>query len=74
MMVDGPMDALDHATPLWAYGSKLGIDATRKWESEGFTRDWPEEIHMAETVRQQVEADWATWFGHGTPLQPKAPY
>jgi 4-hydroxy-3-polyprenylbenzoate decarboxylase len=74
MMVDGPMDALDHATPLWAYGSKLGIDATRKWESEGFTRDWPEEIHMAEAVRQQVEADWATWFGHGTPLQPKAPY
>ena len=24
-----------------AYGGKMGIDATRKWASEGFTRTWP---------------------------------
>ena len=26
------------------YGSKMGIDATRKWASEGFTRTWPTRI------------------------------
>jgi 3-polyprenyl-4-hydroxybenzoate decarboxylase len=37
----GPVDDLDDASDLHAYGSKMGIDATRKWPSEGFTRPWP---------------------------------
>ena len=34
----GPVDTLDHASRLPNYGSKMGIDATRKWAAEGFTR------------------------------------
>src|SRR5262252_8940040 len=32
----GPVDSLDHASRLPDYGSKMGVDATRKWASEGF--------------------------------------
>ena len=42
VFVEGPVDMLDHAAPILGYGSKIGIDATRKWRSEGFEREWPE--------------------------------
>jgi 4-hydroxy-3-polyprenylbenzoate decarboxylase len=38
--------ALDHASRLPKYGSKMGVDATRKWPEEGFTRPWPDQIVM----------------------------
>ena len=38
--VDGPLDALEHASTLPKIGSKMGIDATKKWTEEGFTREW----------------------------------
>ena len=38
----GPMDVLDHSSRAFTYGSKMGIDATRKWPEEGFTREWPD--------------------------------
>ena len=62
---EGPMDILDHATPMWAYGSKVGIDATKKWETEGFTREWPDEIAMSEAVQEQVTTRWAELFPKG---------
>ena len=37
-MTEGPVDDLDDASDLPAYGGKMGIDATRKWASEGYTR------------------------------------
>ena len=37
-MTKGPVDDLDDAADLPAYGGKMGIDATRKWASEGYTR------------------------------------
>ncbi|MFM7390380.1 MAG: menaquinone biosynthesis decarboxylase [Vampirovibrionales bacterium] len=64
MFAEGPMDILDHATPHWAYGSKVGIDATKKWDTEGFTRDWPDELHMSETITQQVDDRWKELFGY----------
>ncbi|HEY3379348.1 MAG TPA: menaquinone biosynthesis decarboxylase [Armatimonadota bacterium] len=51
----GPVDVLDHASRLPAYGSKMGIDATKKWPGEGFTREWPDEIRMTEEVQARVE-------------------
>jgi 4-hydroxy-3-polyprenylbenzoate decarboxylase len=54
----GPVDSLDHAARLPDYGSKMGIDATRKWASEGFTRPWPDEIRMDEKTKAQVTARW----------------
>ncbi len=58
VFVDGPVDALDHASPLPHYGSKMGIDCTRKWPEEGFTRDWPEVIEMSPAVKQKVDELW----------------
>ena len=54
----GPVDSLDHASRLPNFGSKMGIDATRKWPTEGFTRPWPEEIRMDEETRRRVDAIW----------------
>ena len=55
----GPIDVLDHASRLFAYGSKMGIDATRKTASEGFTRDWPDQIEMSEEIKKLVDSKWA---------------
>jgi 4-hydroxy-3-polyprenylbenzoate decarboxylase len=36
----------------------MGIDATRKWMEEGFTRRWPDEIVMTEEVRRRIDFLW----------------
>lgn len=56
----GPVDSLDHASRLPNYGSKMGIDATRKWASEGFSRPWPDEILMDAKTKALVDAKWKT--------------
>jgi 4-hydroxy-3-polyprenylbenzoate decarboxylase len=52
----GPVDSLDHASRLQNYGSKMGIDATRKWAAEGFTRPWPQMLSMPDEVKKKAEA------------------
>jgi len=54
----GPIDSLDHASRLPNYGSKMGIDATRKWATEGFTRPWPDEILMDAKTKTLVDSKW----------------
>jgi len=54
----GPVDSLDHASRLADYGSKMGIDATRKWTTEGFTRPWPDELVMDAKTRALVDGKW----------------
>ncbi len=54
----GPVDSLDHAARLANYGSKMGIDATRKWSTEGFARPWPDEIVMDAKTRALVDSKW----------------
>ena len=56
----GPIDSLDHASRLPNYGSKMGIDATRKWSTEGFTRPWPNEIVMDAKTKALVDSKWKT--------------
>ena len=56
--VHGPIDSLDHSSRLPNYGSKMGIDATRKWPGEGFTRPWPDVIEMSSDVKQRVDELW----------------
>lgn len=58
VMVDGPLDVLDHSSPYPKWGTKLGIDATKTWPEEGHSREWPDEIEMTETVKRQVDAKW----------------
>ena len=54
----GPADTLDHAARRQDFGSKMGIDATRKWASEGFDRPWPDEIVMNEVTKQRIDSLW----------------
>jgi 4-hydroxy-3-polyprenylbenzoate decarboxylase len=61
LVVEGPVDALDHAAPYFAYGSKIGFDATRKWPGEGVVRDWPDEITMSDEVRDLVDRRWSEY-------------
>jgi 4-hydroxy-3-polyprenylbenzoate decarboxylase len=56
--VMGPVDSLDHASRLPNYGSKMGIDATRKWPTEGFARPWPDVIRMSDEVKRRVDELW----------------
>ena len=58
VMVDGPLDVLDHSSPMPKWGTKLGIDATKSWPEEGHTREWPDEITMTEDIRQRVDKKW----------------
>jgi 4-hydroxy-3-polyprenylbenzoate decarboxylase len=54
----GPVDSLDHASRLVNFGSKMGVDATRKWPGEGFTRPWPDVIRMSPEVKSRVDELW----------------
>jgi 4-hydroxy-3-polyprenylbenzoate decarboxylase len=54
----GPVDVLDHASQYFSFGTKMGIDATRKWKDEGFTREWPELIVMDDETRKRVDELW----------------
>jgi 4-hydroxy-3-polyprenylbenzoate decarboxylase len=56
----GPVDVLDHASRAFTFGSKMGIDATRKWPEEGFTRQWPKLIRQDPAVEQKIDAMWST--------------
>jgi 4-hydroxy-3-polyprenylbenzoate decarboxylase len=54
----GPIDSLDHSSRLPNYGSKMGIDATRKWKAEGFERPWPAMIEMDRATKARIDALW----------------
>jgi 4-hydroxy-3-polyprenylbenzoate decarboxylase len=54
----GPIDSLDHSSRLPNFGSKMGVDATTKWPSEGFTRRWPNVIKMPPEVTARVDELW----------------
>ncbi len=56
--VRGPVDVLDHASQQFSFGSKMGIDGTRKWPEEGFTREWPDRIEMDDETKRRVDEMW----------------
>lgn len=56
VLVDGPLDVLDHASSACGWGGKMGLDATRKWKEEGFARRWPEELVMDQAAEDKAEA------------------
>jgi len=58
VMMPGPVDDLDHASHSPALGMKIGIDATRKDKSEGYTRAWPPDIVMNSATRELVDRRW----------------
>jgi 4-hydroxy-3-polyprenylbenzoate decarboxylase len=54
----GPIDSLDHSSRMPNWGSKMGIDATRKGPEEGFNRPWPDVMTMSPEVKARVDALW----------------
>jgi 4-hydroxy-3-polyprenylbenzoate decarboxylase len=64
----GPVDSLDHAARIQDFGSKMGVDATRKWPSEGFARPWPDEIVMDPAVSSKIDG---LWDSLGLPKYPR---
>jgi 4-hydroxy-3-polyprenylbenzoate decarboxylase len=57
--VMGPLDILDHSSRGLCYGSKMGIDATKKLSDEGFTRRWPDVIKMSPEIKALVDKKWS---------------
>jgi len=54
----GPVDVLDHSSRAFTYGSKMGLDATKKLPEEGFSRNWPPLIEMDLATKNRVDALW----------------
>lgn len=52
-----PIDYLDFASPVSGLGSKVGFDATNKWQGET-QREWGRPIAMDEAVKQRVDEMW----------------
>ena len=69
LLSEGPIDQLDHATTIQAYGGKIGIDATAKGPDEG-RREWPPEIEMSPEIRARVDARWAELGLPAAPVRP----
>jgi 4-hydroxy-3-polyprenylbenzoate decarboxylase len=59
LLSSGPLDQLDHAPSIQSLGGKIGIDATAKWSSEGYPREWPEVARMSVEVQTRVSERWA---------------
>jgi 4-hydroxy-3-polyprenylbenzoate decarboxylase len=58
MILEGPMDDLDHAALRHRYGGKLGVDATEKGPLDDVAQAWPDEIGMTEEIRERVSRRW----------------
>ncbi|MFZ1060995.1 MAG: menaquinone biosynthesis decarboxylase [Candidatus Rokuibacteriota bacterium] len=58
VIVEGPMDDLDHAALRHRYGGKLGVDATEKGPLDNVAQDWPDEIVMSEEIKALVSRRW----------------
>lgn len=59
LFTEGPLDVLDHSSDRFAFGSKVGIDATRKNKPfDGFPREWPRDLVFPEAVLERVTARW----------------
>lgn len=62
LFTEGPLDALDHSADRFAFGSKVGIDATRKNKSfDGFRREWPRDLVFPEEVLRRVTERWGEY-------------
>ncbi|NQX89326.1 MAG: 4-hydroxy-3-polyprenylbenzoate decarboxylase [Halioglobus sp.] len=52
-----PIDYLDFASPVSGLGSKVGFDATNKWQGET-SREWGRAICMNASVKQRIDSIW----------------
>ena len=52
-----PIDYLDFASPVAGLGSKVGFDATNKWQGET-SREWGRAITMSDEIKSRVNSIW----------------
>ncbi|WP_193163875.1 4-hydroxy-3-polyprenylbenzoate decarboxylase [Microbulbifer hainanensis] len=57
MVENTPIDYLDFASPVSGLGSKIGFDATNKWEGET-SREWGRPIERDEAVVKKIDEIW----------------
>lgn len=66
VLTEGPLDELDISAPQDLFGSKIGVDCTRKWPEEGMQRPWPDDIVMSEEIKEKVSRRWQEYgIDHG---------
>ena len=65
MIEHTPIDYLDFASPVSGLGSKMGIDATAKIDSET-RREWGRKIRMSEDIIDEVTEKWQSYGLPGT--------
>ncbi|MCX9192751.1 menaquinone biosynthesis decarboxylase [Carbonactinospora thermoautotrophica] len=58
LITEGPVDHLDHSAYQQFWGGKMGVDATRKWPEEGYTRGWPDMIEQDPAIVEKVTRRW----------------
>jgi 4-hydroxy-3-polyprenylbenzoate decarboxylase len=59
LFTDGPLDVLDHSSDRFAFGSKVGIDATRKsGKLDDFRREWPRDLVFPEATLALLQRRW----------------
>ncbi|WP_226643505.1 4-hydroxy-3-polyprenylbenzoate decarboxylase [Microbulbifer variabilis] len=58
MVENTPIDYLDFASPVSGLGSKIGFDATNKWQGET-NREWGNPIEKDPRVVQKVDEIWS---------------
>jgi 4-hydroxy-3-polyprenylbenzoate decarboxylase len=58
VILEGPMDDLDHAALRHRFGGKLGVDATEKGPLDDIVQPWPDEIRMSDEIRERVSRRW----------------
>ncbi|MGB3713837.1 MAG: menaquinone biosynthesis decarboxylase [Candidatus Promineifilaceae bacterium] len=61
IIVDGPVDQLDHSAVRESFGGKIGIDATAKGEADAHNREWPAELDMTEEIKSIVDQKWESY-------------
>ncbi|MBE0428648.1 MAG: menaquinone biosynthesis decarboxylase [Thermoleophilia bacterium] len=61
VITEGPLDVLDHSSPTPNYGAKMGLDATKAWASEGYPREWPDDIVMSGEIKRLVDMKWSSY-------------
>ncbi len=61
VVVDGPVDQLDHSAVRDSFGGKIGIDATAKSAADSHDRGWPDELVMTEEIEALVNNKWDSY-------------